>query len=221
MAQNRTERIKHLLRELNEAGIRDRRVLTAIATVPRERFVPDELLNQAWDNRALPIGEDQTISQPLVVAMMTQALRLTGSERILEIGTGSGYQAAVLAELGDSVVSVERFESLAEKARATLATLGVDNVEIVVGDGTQGWAAGAPYDRIIVTAAAPHIPGSLVDQLAQVDGARIVIPIGTAREQDLFIFERAGSNLRDINLGPVRFVPLIGEEGWQETDDNR
>jgi protein-L-isoaspartate(D-aspartate) O-methyltransferase len=218
MDSKRTETIKHLLRELNESGVRDRRVLTAIASVPRESFVPDRLLPQAWENRALPIDEGQTISQPLIVGLMTQALRLSGSERVLEIGTGSGYQAAILAKLAESVISVERYPSLAERAKKRLEQLGCDNVSVVVGDGTQGWAPGAPYDRIIVTAAAPHLPGPLLEQLSPADGARIVIPIGSTDEQELIVYARAGDRLREFRLGPVRFVPLIGAEGWQESD---
>lgn len=218
MDEKRTEVIKQLLREINQAGVRDRRVLTAIATVPRERFVPDRLLDQAWDNRALPIEEGQTISQPLIVGLMTQALNLSGDERVLEIGTGSGYQAAILAELAGSVVSVERYESLADRARTAVERLGYGNAEIVVGDGTAGWPPGAPYDGIIVTAAAPHLPGPLRDQLSEREGARIVIPIGTADDQELVAYERSGDQLREYRLGPVRFVPLIGDFGWQESD---
>lgn len=218
MAEKRTEVIKQLLRELNQAGIRDRRVLTAIATVPREQFVPERLLGQAWDNRALPIEEGQTISQPLIVGLMTQALKLTGDERVLEIGTGSGYQAAILAELADSVVSVERYDALARSARERVARLGYQNVKVVVGDGTAGWPEDAPYDGIIVTAAAPHLPGPLREQLSQRDGARIVIPIGTAEDQELVAYERSGDRLQEHRLGPVRFVPLIGDFGWQESE---
>jgi protein-L-isoaspartate(D-aspartate) O-methyltransferase len=218
MDPERTERIKRLLRELNESGIRDRDVLTAIAAVPREHFVPERLLPQAWENRALPIEERQTISQPLIVGLMTQALRLTGTDQVLEIGTGSGYQAAILSRLAKSVVSVERYPNLAEQARARLERLECDNVTVVVGDGTKGWPPGAPYDRIIVTAAAPHLPGPLLEQLVQKDGARIVIPIGSSEEQELIAYERVGDRLRDLRLGPVRFVLLIGAEGWQERD---
>jgi protein-L-isoaspartate(D-aspartate) O-methyltransferase len=217
METERQRHVTNLLRELNQLGVRNRRVLTALATVPREAFVPEHLRGQAWENRALPIGEEQTISQPLIVALMTQALQLHGDEKVLEIGTGSGYQAAVLAELARSVVTVERYSVLAERARTVLSNLNYDNVKIVVGDGTLGWPADAPYDRIIVTAAAPHLPGPLHEQLSDSRDARIVIPIGTARDQDLIVFERDGDRLREINLGPVRFVPLIGEFGWQQT----
>lgn len=216
MSDKRVEVIKQLLREINQAGVRDRRVLTAIATVPREQFVPERLQDQAWDNRALPIEEGQTISQPLIVGLMTQALKLSGDERVLEIGTGSGYQAAVLAELADSVVSVERYESLADRARERVESLGYDNIKIVVGDGTAGWQPDAPYDGIIVTAAAPHLPGPFKQQLSERDGSRIVVPIGTAVDQELVAYERSGDRLHEYNLGPVRFVPLIGAYAWQE-----
>jgi protein-L-isoaspartate(D-aspartate) O-methyltransferase len=216
MAQSRTDQIKRLLAELNQSGIRNRRVLSAIARVPREEFVSERVLHQAWENRALPIDEGQTISQPLIVGLMTQALELTGTERVLEIGTGSGYQAAVLAELAAEVITVERFSTLADRAREQLARLGYTNVEVVVGDGTLGWPERAPYDRIIVTAAAPHLPRPLEEQLSHVTGSRVVIPIGSADDQDLIIYERRDNRLYETNLGGVRFVPLIGAEGWQE-----
>ncbi len=221
MADERTKRIKSLLSEINQSGVRDRRVLTAIAAVPRESFVRPDLRDQAWENRALPIEEGQTISQPLIVGLMSQALHLSGGERVLEIGTGSGYQAAVLARLAESLVTVERYERLAAAARAQLEDLGYTNVEVVVGDGSKGWEPGAPYDGIIVTAAAPHLPRSLEQQLSRKNGARIVIPIGQAEEQDLIVYERWNDELREFNLGPVRFVPLVGEEGWQEPADGQ
>jgi protein-L-isoaspartate(D-aspartate) O-methyltransferase len=216
MSLSRNDQIKQLLRDLNRSGIRDRRVLTAISAVPREAFVSPQSVHHAWENRALPIEEGQTISQPLIVALMSQALNLSGDERVLEIGTGSGYQAAILAELAHEVISIERFERLAEQARERLSQLGYSNVTVVVGDGTLGWPEGAPFDRIIVTAAAPHLPRPLEEQLSGADGSRIVIPIGDAQDQDLVIYERYGAQLREINLGAVRFVPLIGEEGWRE-----
>ncbi len=216
MADTRTRQIKQLLSEINRAGVRNRRVLTAISTVPREAFVRETSLADAWANRALPIEEGQTISQPLIVGLMSQALELEGNERILEIGTGSGYQAAILAELGAEVVTIERYPRLAERARERLEELGYSNVEVVVGDGTLGWPERAPYHGIIVTAAAPHLPRPFEEQLSQVPGSRIVIPIGRADEQELMIYERTKDGLREMSLGPVRFVPLIGQEGWQE-----
>jgi protein-L-isoaspartate(D-aspartate) O-methyltransferase len=216
MPQSRTQRIKSLLAEINRSGVRNRRVLTAIATVPREKFVREVSLHQVWENRALPIDEGQTISQPLIVGLMSQALELRGGERILEVGTGSGYQAAILAELAGNVLTIERHPELAERAREQLTNLGYDNVTVVVGDGTLGWPDGAPYDGIIVTAAAPHLPRPLEEQLSHKPGSRVVIPIGTADEQQLVVYERTENGLRELDLGPVRFVPLIGKEGWQE-----
>jgi protein-L-isoaspartate(D-aspartate) O-methyltransferase len=216
MTLSRTDQIKQLLQEINRSGVRNRRVLSAIAAVPREEFVRETSVHQAWENRALPIEEGQTISQPLIVGLMSQALELSGGERVLEIGTGSGYQAAVLSELAGEVVSVERYPELAERARTRLSRLGYQNVSVVVGDGTLGWPERAPYDGVIVTAAAPHLPRSLEEQLSQKPGARIVIPIGHADEQNLIAYERTETGLREIDLGPVRFVPLIGKEGWQE-----
>jgi protein-L-isoaspartate(D-aspartate) O-methyltransferase len=214
----RTRTIKRLLKELNDAGIRDRRVLLAMASVPREKFVPAELASHAWENRALPIGEAQTISQPLIVALMTQELRLSGDQNVLEVGTGSGYQAAIICELARQLVTIERHPNLAQQARDRLASLGYENVEVVVGDGTTGWEPGAPYDRILVTAAAPYLPRPLMAQLSHQDGARIVIPIGTAEDQSLVAYERQSGELVAHDLGPVRFVPLIGSEGWHLSD---
>ncbi len=212
----RVRQIKELLVTLNRAGIRDRDVLLAIATVPRERFVPAELAGHAWENRPLPIGEDQTISQPLIVATMSQALRLHGTERVLEIGTGSGYQTAILCELSRSVISIERRANLAETAAERLRTLGYRQARVIVADGSRGWPEEAPYDRIIVSAAAPGIPPSLLDQLSPEDGARLVIPVGTGDNQELVVIERIGGELYRQDLGPVRFVPLIGTEGWDK-----
>lgn len=210
---SRTEQIKALLAHLNREGIRDRDVLMAMATVPRERFVPPELVPLAWADRALPIGEEQTISQPLVVAMMTQALRLTGRERVLEIGTGSGYQTAILCELAGEVISIEVIPSLARQAVARLRDLGYQNVHVIVADGSGGWPAGAPYDRIIVTAAAPQIPAALLAQLSPAEGARLVIPVGPEEEQALLVIERRRGRLHRTDLGPVRFVPLTSGPG--------
>ncbi|CCF83085.1 protein-L-isoaspartate(D-aspartate) O-methyltransferase [Nitrolancea hollandica] len=212
----RVRQIKELLVTLNRAGIRDRDVLLAIATVPRERFVPAELAGHAWENRPLPIGDDQTISQPLIVATMTQALRLHGTERVLEIGTGSGYQTAILCELSRSVISIERRANLAETAAGRLRTLGYRQARVIVADGSRGWPEEAPYDRIIVAAAAPGIPPSLLEQLSPEDGARLVIPVGTGDNQELIVIERIGGKLYRQDLGPVRFVPLIGTEGWDK-----
>lgn len=220
----RTRQIKDLLRHLNRAGVRDRDVLLAIATVPREHFVPPSLRSVAWADRALPIGAGQTISQPLVVGLMTQALRLSGRERVLEIGTGSGYQTAILCELAGWVLSIERHRSLALAAQRRLTELGYRNLAIIVADGSEGWAPAAPYDRILVTAAAREIPAALLEQLAPTDGARLVVPVGPPEEQDLLVIERQGGQLRQHSLGPVRFVPLISgtsrpDEGSQNGED--
>jgi protein-L-isoaspartate(D-aspartate) O-methyltransferase len=210
---NRTELIDALIAELQRQGIRDERVLSAIRRVPRERFVPDAPLEHAWANVALPIGANQTISQPYVVALMTTSLGLSGSERVLEIGTGSGYQAAVLAEVAAAVYSIERHEALANAARTLLADLGYRNVEVHVGDGSLGWPEEAPFDRIIVTAGAPKVPSPLLQQLRP-DGGRIVIPVGESDDQVLLMVERRTDRFQEQPLGPVRFVPLIGDQGW-------
>ncbi|MDP9367173.1 MAG: protein-L-isoaspartate(D-aspartate) O-methyltransferase [Chloroflexota bacterium] len=213
-AHERDERIAALVEELQRQGIRDGRVLEALARVPRDRFVPEERQEDAWANVALPIGAGQTISQPYVVALMTEALALTGTERVLEIGTGSGYQTAILAELTSEVISIERHASLAERAVATLTALGYRNVSIHIGDGTAGWPAAAPYERIIVTASGPRVPPPLLKQLDP-SGGRLVIPVGEQEgEQRLIAVTREGADLREQMLGPVRFVPLIGRAGW-------
>ncbi|HVW00560.1 MAG TPA: protein-L-isoaspartate(D-aspartate) O-methyltransferase [Planctomycetaceae bacterium] len=204
-----------LVHELEHDGIVDRRVLDVIERTPRERFMPSALAEQAYENRALPIGEGQTISQPYIVALMTQELRLHGNETVLEIGTGSGYQTAILAQLCRRVVSVERLGTLAATAQPVLAELGIANVEFHVGDGTLGWPASAPYDGIIVTAAAPRVPPALYAQLTE--QGRMVIPVGdlASQELQLVIRTREGPAVRD--LCPCRFVRLIGVEGWPES----
>ena len=209
----RAEQIAALLAELRRQGIRDERVLGALGQVPRDRFVPEENRAEAWANAALPIGAGQTISQPFVVALMTEALALRGPERVLEIGTGSGYQTAILAELAAEVVSVERHAELAAGAERLLRELGYRNVAVHVGDGTAGWADAAPYDRIIVTAAGPRVPPPLLAQL-RADGGRMVIPVGEPHDQHLVVVDRDGDQTRETSLGPVRFVPLIGRAGW-------
>ena len=195
--------------------VRDRRVLEAMLRVPRHLFVPESLRDRAYEDRPQPIGARQTISQPLMVGMMSELLHLWGDERVLEIGTGSGYQTAILAELSKHVVSVERHEPLANRARELLEHLGYSNVEIHTGDGTLGFAAAAPYDRVLVTAGAPCIPQPLVDQLAP--NGRMVIPVGTADMQTLKILykDAAGKVIID-DYGECLFVPLIGSHGWSE-----
>ena len=212
----RATRVDALLAELRRQGVRDKRVLEALGRVPRERFVPEASRAEAWANVALPIGSGQTISQPFVVALMTEALALRGGERVLEVGTGSGYQAAILAELAGEVVSVERHAALATEAEALLRALGYANVAVHVGDGTGGWTAAAPYDRILVAAAGPRLPPPLLAQLRP-DGGRMVIPIGEPQDQHLVAVDRHGDETREHRLGPVRFVPLIGRAGWAAT----
>jgi len=203
----RIELIEHLRRE-----IKDKRVLSAMARVPRELFVPSIYRQAAYENRPLPIDLGQTISQPLIVAMMTQALALKGREKVLEIGTGSGYQAAILAELAQNVVTIERHPKLAERAKEVLDSLGYKNIELHLSESDLGWRSGAPYDGIIVTAGAPTAPAELIDQLA--DGGRLVIPVGSQNEQDLLKITKRGNEIFVDNLGPCRFVPLIGEGAW-------
>jgi protein-L-isoaspartate(D-aspartate) O-methyltransferase len=204
---------RQLREELEFRGITDARVLDAIKATERDRFVPDSLKAAAYDDSALPIGGGQTISQPYIVALMTQELGLTGSEKVLEVGTGSGYQAAILAQLCRSVVTIERIESLSLAAREVLAELGYQNITFVVGDGTLGNRGHAPYDRIIVTASAPSIPDPLYEQLTP--GGRLIAPIGDDCTQELLLVEKTGSGPKTSLLCGCRFVKLIGEAGWR------
>jgi protein-L-isoaspartate(D-aspartate) O-methyltransferase len=200
--------------QIEARDVRDPRVLEAMRTVPRHCFVPEHQAASAYHDAPLPIGMGQTISQPYIVALMSEMLELTGSERVLEVGTGSGYQAAILAQLAAEVISVERFESLAIEARARLAALGYDNVRVEVGDGSLGWPAGAPYDAIIVTAASPEVPPPLEAQLAE--GGRLVVPAGPRWTQQLVRVRRVGGRVRREKTIGVAFVPLIGAHGWQQ-----
>jgi protein-L-isoaspartate(D-aspartate) O-methyltransferase len=198
--------------QLMKRGIRDERVLQVVRDIPRHRFVPAQHRSMAYEDMPLPIGHEQTISQPLMVAMMTEALQLQGRERVLEIGTGSGYQAAVLSRLAAVVFSIERISELATQARATLATMGIMNVHVVVGDGSLGLPEHGPYDAIVVTAASPKVPPALVDQLKP--GGRLVIPVGDRHEQTLVRLTMTSNGPQVERLGGCRFVPLIGEQGW-------
>jgi len=198
--------------QLQRRGITDARVLQAMREVPRHLFVPLEWRHEAYSDRPLPISADQTISQPYMVAIMAQSLALQGHECVLEIGTGSGYQAAVLSHLAAQVFSIEYFANLADSARAVLQRLGHTNVEVVVGDGGLGLPEHAPYEGIIVAAAAPHVPQPLLGQLTE--GGRLVIPVGSATSQELFIITRHGDNYAQERSVPCRFVPLLGQEGW-------
>lgn len=199
-------------RQLRRRGIADERVLAAMAAVPREEFVPESRRSRAYADAALPIGRGQTISQPWIVAAICQALELRGSERVLEIGSGSGYSAAVVARLAAEVIGVERHESLAGEARRTLERLGVGNVTLLVGDGSRGLPERAPFEAIAVHATAPAPPRSLLAQLA--DGGRLVAPIAADQIDLLTVFRRHGKGFLREEIGPCRFVPLIGEEGF-------
>lgn len=209
LERERDKLIEHLREEIS-----DDRVLNVMTRVPRELFVPSSSRHLAYEDRPLPIGEGQTISQPFIIALMTQALELLGNEKVLELGTGSGYQAAILAQMARQVITVERLPSLANTARRTLKKLGYMNVQVHLAERTLGWRAEAPYDAIMVTAAAPRIPQELLDQLAV--GGRLVIPVGSRWEQDLLQVTKQKEGFTVKNLTPCRFVPLIGEEAWDE-----
>jgi len=209
---------ERMVREQLEArDIHDPRVLDAMRTVPRHRFLPDDLRMLAYDDNPLPIGSNQTISQPYIVAFMTQMLQLTMNDTVLEIGTGSGYQTAVLCLLARVVYSLERYPDLGEHASTLLGDLGYHNVEVYIGDGSQGLPDMAPYDAIIVTAAAPAIPGPLRSQMA--DGGRMILPIGDRQQQMLQRVRRTGETWKVESLIPVMFVPLYGRHGFPPLDD--
>jgi protein-L-isoaspartate(D-aspartate) O-methyltransferase len=199
-------------RQLRRRDVRDERVLEAMAAVPRELFVPGELSAHAYEDEALPIGEGQTISQPYMVARICEALALSGRERVLDVGTGSGYQAAVLAELAADVHSIERIPELAERARENLRAAGYEQVQVHVGDGTLGDPEHAPFEGIAVAAAAPEPPPSLYDQLRA--NGRLVVPVGSRRGQDLQVVVRSPEGPAVVSTVPCRFVPLVGEEGF-------
>jgi len=198
--------------QLVPRGIEDARVLDAMGKVPREQFVPDSVRHAAYEDCPQSIGDGQTISQPYMVALMTQRLALSGHERVLEVGTGSGYQAAVLAEIGCSVYSIEYRSTLSERASHVLAILGYDNVTLRVGDGSLGWPEESPFDRIIVTAGAPDVPSALKSQL--VDGGILVIPVGGSYSQELVVVRRDGEAFKEETVCGCVFVRLLGEQGW-------
>ncbi|HVB36232.1 MAG TPA: protein-L-isoaspartate(D-aspartate) O-methyltransferase [Candidatus Acidoferrales bacterium] len=201
-----------LAEQIRKRGIRSPGVLAAMERVPRHLFVPEELMARSYNDEPVPIGERQTISQPYMVAAMTEALELHGHERVLEIGAGSGYQAAILGELACEVITIEARASLADAARERLARLGYSNVRVVTGDGTHGWGEGAPFDAILVAAAAPQVPGPLIEQLAE--GGRMVIPVGKSDRQMLTRIRKSGGDIVQEELFLCQFVPLQGEHGW-------
>lgn len=203
---------RRLVETLQDKGIKDLSVLRAIDMVPRHLFVPPSVRHRAYEDSALPIGNGQTISQPFVHARAIEQLMLTGRERVLEIGTGSAYQTALLAQLAEQVFSVERYPALLDRARQMLAQANVRNVSVLLGDGTLGWREYGPYDGIVVSAGAPDIPPALSEQLAE--GGRMLIPIGDRDEQILTLFIKRGQTFERRDIGPVRFVPLIGAGGW-------
>jgi protein-L-isoaspartate(D-aspartate) O-methyltransferase len=206
-------RRRQMVEGLERAGIRDSRVLDAMGVVPRHIFVPQRWRNRSYDESALAIGQGQTISQPYVVARMTEVARLRPDDKVLEIGTGSGYQASVLSHLVRFVFTVERIPELAREAKARLDSLGIENVSVKVMDGSLGWSAQAPYNAILVTAGAPEVPRPLLSQLAE--GGRMVVPVGEYEEQDLMVVERRGDSFVTRDLGRATFVPLIGRFGWR------
>ncbi len=207
------ERLRMVEEQLVRRGITDARVLESMGRVPRHRFVEEALRERAYGDHPLPIGEEQTISQPYIVALMTQLLELTGQEKVLEVGTGSGYQTAVLAELARRVCSIERLPRLAERARTLLEQLGCANVWVRVGSGTLGWPDEAPFDRILVTAGGPSVPPPLFQQLAE--GGRLVLPLGDPVNQTLTAVEKVRGEMRTREHGECKFVKLVGKYAWE------
>lgn len=205
---------RRLLETLREQGISDLAVLRAFDLTPRHLFVPAAVRHRAYEDSALPIGSGQTISQPSVHARYLQLLRLTGRERVLEVGTGSGYQTVLLAHLAEQVFSIERIPALLEAAREVIQKLEIRNVSLLLGDGSLGWREYAPYDAMLVGAASPEVPEPLTEQLAE--GGRLVIPIGTREEQVLAVITKREGRLNRQDVAPVRFVPLVGRHGWQD-----
>lgn len=213
----KTARERMVEEQLECRGISDRRVLAAMERIPRDRFVPPDQKHSAYDDRPLPIGEGQTISQPYMVALMTQCLRIEGTERVLELGTGSGYQTAILADIAAEVYTIERLPELARSAKARLEERGYRNVHFRTGDGSGGWPEEAPFDRILVTAGMPRVEDVLVSQLGP-DG-RLVAPVGSRSFQELTVVERVGSEVREHQSGGCTFVPLVGQYAWGMEED--
>jgi len=214
MQEFKKERLAMVEEQLRRRGISDLRVLDAMAKVPRHLFVPGNYQSAAYDDRPLPIGEGQTISQPYMVAVMTQSLELKGEERVLEIGTGSGYQTAILAEISQNVYTIERIPLLIERARKVLQEVGYTNISYRTGDGSKGWPQEAPFDGIVVTAGAPDTPQTLKSQLAE--GGRLVIPTGPRYTQTLFKVTRKGDHFIEEDITGCVFVPLVGDFGWRD-----
>jgi protein-L-isoaspartate(D-aspartate) O-methyltransferase len=204
--------------QLIPRGIKDKRVLDAMRTVPRHRFVPVDLRYLAYADAPLPIGQRQTISQPYIVALMTELVELKGEEKVLEVGTGSGYQAAILAQLAEMVYTVERITELAEKAKEVFEELEIENIQVIERDGSAGLPEFAPFDAIMVTAAAPRVPSPLKEQLE--DGGRLVLPVGSRDGQVLERWRKKGEEIKREHIAPVAFVPLVGDFGW-ESDEGR
>ena len=205
------ERERMVRQQVAMRGVTDERVLAAMRKVPREQFVPEAIRDRSYSDGPLPIGYEQTISQPFVVALMTEKLQLKPADRVLEIGTGSGYQAAILGELAAEVYTIEIVEPLGKSAEATLRRLGYKNVHVKIGDGYKGWPEHAPYDAVIVTCAPDHVPLPLVEQTRE--GGRIIIPVGPAGAQNLYLLEKKDGRLKQRSVLPVRFVPMTGEAG--------
>jgi protein-L-isoaspartate(D-aspartate) O-methyltransferase len=208
------ERERMVEYQIRSRGIQNSRILAVMREIPRHFFIPPPYDRSAYEDSPLPIGNKQTISQPYIVALMTELLNPGPEDRILEIGAGSGYQAAILGMLAKKVITIERIPEVADLARSNLSRLGITNVDLIVGDGTIGYSAGAPYDGILITAATPQVPQPLIDQLA--DGGRLVAPVGDRDIQELVRISRTGSRTVRTSQGGVRFVPLIGREGWEE-----
>jgi protein-L-isoaspartate(D-aspartate) O-methyltransferase len=200
--------------QIRSRGIKNPEVLRAMEVIPRHLFVPQHLSDEAYSDHPLPIGHEQTISQPYIVALMTELLSPVKGDKILEIGTGSGYQAAIISALGASVISLERLSVVGDIARENLRNAGIDTVSVFISDGTLGWPDGSPYDGIVITAATPQIPAPLINQMAV--GGRLVAPVGPPQIQDLVRVTRTAEGVKEEHFGAVRFVPLIGEYGWKE-----
>ena len=205
---------RRLVEQLQEQGIRDLAVLKAIDETPRHLFMPKAVRHRAYEDSALPIGNGQTISQPSIHARYLELLHLTGIEKVLEIGTGSGYQTVLLSHLAAQVFSIERVAPLLESARAIIQQTGAPNISLLLGDGTLGWRQYAPYDAILVSAAAPDVPQAYIEQLGE--GGRLLIPLGDREEQILYLMVKRGESLERKEIAPVRFVPLVGKHSWEE-----